>query len=246
MLSIDLNCDMGEGFNNDESVMPFISSVNIACGYHAGNEETMMRTVELAIKNNIAIGAHPSYHDKENFGRTNIHLSPEMIYDIVSKQISLLNNIVKKSGTKLHHVKPHGALYNMAAKDIVIAAAICKAIKDFDEHLILYGLSGSELINAANEIGLKNCSEVFADRTYQNDGSLTPRNEKNALIDDINKSTEQVLQMVKYGSVISVSGKKISLIAETICIHGDGKHAVQFAKNIHSILTRNGIAIASA
>jgi 5-oxoprolinase (ATP-hydrolysing) subunit A len=225
--------------------MPFISSVNIACGYHAGDEETMLRTVELAIKNNIAIGAHPSYYDKQNFGRTNVYLPPEMVYDIVSKQILLLNDIVKKFGIKLHHVKPHGALYNMAAKDIIIAASICKAVKDFDDYIILYGLSGSALIEAADKIGLKNCNEVFADRVYQDDGSLTPRSEKNSLIEDTDKSVKQVLQIVKHGKVTTASGKEISLIAETICIHGDGKQAVQFADNIQRVLKQNGILIAS-
>ena len=236
----DINCDMGEGIGNDELIIPFINSVNIACGYHAGDEDTMKKTVELALKNNIKIGAHPSYMDRENFGRTDFHLPSQQLYDLVTTQVFLLDKIVKTAGACLHHVKPHGALYNMSAKDVSLATVIAKAVKDFDSNLILVGLSGSDSINEAKKIGLKTASEVFADRTYQNDGTLTPRSQSHALIEEVDNAVKQVLQMIKKGMVTTTSGKTIPIIAETICIHGDGKHAVEFAKAIHNAVT--GIA----
>ena len=185
---VDLNCDMGEGIGNDAAIMPFISSANIACGYHAGDEETMKQIVELCIKHNVAIGAHPSFDDKKTFGRTDMHLPASEIYNLVTKQIHLLDKIAKQQGASLHHVKPHGALYNMSAKDTELATTIASAIKDVDAKLILYGLSNSYSIVKANELGLKSANEVFADRTYQDDGSLTPRSQPNALIEDETKS----------------------------------------------------------
>jgi len=240
---VDLNCDMGEGMGTDADIMPYISSANIACGYHAGNEEIMKQTVELCIKHNVAIGAHPSFFDKENFGRTDMHLSLSEIYDLVTKQIYLLDKIAKQSGTSLHHVKPHGALYNMSSKNSELATSIAQAVKDVNEKFILYGLSGSYSITKAKEIGLKTANEVFADRTYQDDGSLTPRSNPNALIEDANQSLRQVLEMIKQKTVTSVSGKIIPIVADTICIHGDGKHAVEFAKQIDEALKNNNIDI---
>lgn len=233
MNSTDINCDMGEGIGNDEAIMPNISSANIACGYHAGDKDTMKRTVDLAMKFNVAIGAHPSFLDRENFGRTDIRLPLQEVYDLVTKQICLLDDIVKSAGGILHHVKPHGALYNMAARAKPLAAVIALAVKDSNEKLILYGLSGSHLIKEAKKIGLKTANEVFADRTYQDDGRLTPRCKDDALIKETDKAVQQVLQMIKEGSVTSCNGKAFPIIAETICIHGDGEHAVEFAKALH-------------
>jgi len=243
MLSIDINCDMGEGIGNDERIMPFISSASIACGYHAGDKHTMEQTVDLCIKHNVAIGAHPSFKDKENFGRIEMNLSVEETYAIVSKQVNDLLTIVKEKNTTLHHVKPHGALYNMSAKDSLLAASIAKAVKDSDGSLILYGLAGSYSLTEAKKIGLTTASEVFADRTYQDDGSLTPRKQANALIEDTRKSIGQVLQMIKGKNVIALSGKNVFINAETICIHGDGKHAVEFAKTIYDKLKQERIVI---
>ena len=252
MLSIDVNCDMGESttlwdysIDKDFELLTNISSANIACGYHAGDADTMRLLAEAALKNNVAVGAHPSFPDKGNFGRTNMSFSRQPIYEIVQEQIILLSDILKTLGTRLHHVKPHGALYNMAARDKILADAICAAVKEFDKEIILYGLSGSELIKAGDEAGLRTCSEVFADRTYQDDGSLTQRTEPNALIEDEDGAVKQVLQMVNKGTVLSASGKEILLKAETICIHGDGKHAIEFAKKIHQSLLENGITIRS-
>ncbi len=181
---IDINCDMGEGMGNEKELMPFISSANIACGYHAGDAATIKEVVNLCLQYNVNIGAHPSFFDRENFGRATMQLSPQEIYTIVTDQLTIINTIAMECGAILHHVKPHGALYNMAAKDIVTANAIAKAVKDFDKRLIYYGLSGSVMIAAAEKIGLQTANEVFADRTYQADGTLTPRTQPNALIND--------------------------------------------------------------
>ena len=234
---------MGEGVGNDEQLMPFISSASIACGYHAGDEMTMQNTVNLCLHHNVAIGAHPSFKDRKNFGRNEMTISPEEVYHLITEQLTVLLKIVKQKNAILHHVKPHGALYNMAAKDILLAAAIGKAVKNFDDTLILYGLAGSHSISEAKRTGLKTAGEVFADRTYQDDGSLTPRTQANALIENTDKAIEQVLQMIKDRKITSVTGKQISILAETICIHGDGKHAVEFARTINQHLKREGIGI---
>lgn len=229
----DINCDIGEGIGNDELIMPFINSANIACGYHAGDVSTMQQTVELCIKYNVAIGAHPSFFDRENFGRIEMKLDKQEVYELISQQLFILNEIVTGFDAKLQHIKPHGALYNISAKDAEVANALAKAVKDFDDSLILVGLSGSHSIREAAAIGLKTASEAFADRTYQNDNSLTLRSQPNALIEAADKVVQQVLQIIKDGTVTTIEGKRIPIVAETICIHGDGKHAVQFAKAIH-------------
>jgi UPF0271 protein len=243
MLTIDLNCDMGEGMPYDADIMPYISSVNIACGYHAGNEEIMKRTVELALKHSVSIGAHPGFADKENFGRKEIYMLREDYYKITFEQLIILKKIMSAFGATIHHVKPHGALYNMAARDKTLAAIIAQTVKDFDDKLILYGLSGSESTHEAKALHLQPANEVFADRTYEDDGSLTPRSQINALIEDERTSMRQVLQMITQKTVTSVNNKIVPIIAETICIHGDGAHAVEFAKLIHQSLKQNNIEI---
>ncbi|TMI96074.1 MAG: LamB/YcsF family protein [Bacteroidetes bacterium] len=245
MLTIDINCDMGEGVGNDEAIMPFISSANIACGYHAGDEGTMRHTIQLALQNNVAIGAHPSFFDKKNFGRVEMNLPADEIYDLVILQLRTIDKIIKEEEAKLHHVKPHGALYNMAAKNPKIALAIAQAVKDFDDELILFVLSGSDSKNVPDELGLRTANEVFADRTYQDDGSLTPRSQANALIEDEEQAMGQALQMIKEKTVTTLTGKTISVVADTICIHGDGSHAVQFAKAINEKLKMEGVSIKS-
>lgn len=242
---IDLNCDMGEGFGayeigNDETLLKIVSSANIACGFHAGDASIMRKTAKLAIENNVAIGAHPSFPDLQGFGRRNMALSPQEVYDICVYQIGAMLGTVKALGGKLHHVKPHGALYNMAAKDAKLAQAIAQAVYAIDKNLILYGLSGSHLISEAEKVGLHTASEVFADRTYQNDGSLTPRIQANALIISTQQAIEQVIRMIEEGVVISTEGKKVAIKANTVCIHGDGTHAVEFAENLkRELLLRN-------
>lgn len=236
MLTCDFNCDIGEGIGNDEAIMPFITSANISCGFHAGNGDTIRHTMALAIKHNVFVGAHPSFRDRENFGRKEMHLGHDKLYAIVLEQLIKMDLIAKEKGTKLHHLKPHGALYNMAAKDAEIAGTIAQAIQDFNEDLILYGLSNSYLIDEAKALGLKTASEVFADRTYQDDGSLTPRSRPDALIENEEQCIKQVLQMVREGTVTSTNGKIIPIVVDTICIHSDGKHAVSFARKIHDAL----------
>ena len=243
MISIDLNCDMGEGMSNDEAVMPYISSANVACGYHAGNENSIWETIELAQKYKVSIGAHPSFLDKENFGRKEIDLPAEDIYELVAQQLILFDEITSDADTGMQHVKPHGALYNMSAKNISIAQAIANAVKDHNTHLILFGLSGSYSISEAKAAGLKTASEVFADRTYQDNGHLTSRLQPHALIEDAGKVIQQVLQMIKEGTVTAISGKIIPIVAETICLHGDGIYAAEFAKQIHEALVKEGITI---
>lgn len=240
---IDINCDMGEGFGNDELIMPYISSANIACGYHAGDEDTMRQTVQLCKKYNVAVGAHPSFLDKENFGRTDMQLHPGEVYEIIVKQINCLEKIAEENDVPLHHVKPHGALYNMAARDKALAPFVALAILDTNSNYILYGLSGSYLIKEGKNLGLKTANEVFADRTYKDDGSLTSRSKPGALIEDTDKAVVQILQMVKEGTVTSITGKKVPILAETICIHGDSEHAVEFAKAIHHALKENDFEI---
>ncbi len=243
MYSVDLNCDMGEGCANDTALMDFVSSVNIACGYHAGDTETMNRTVENALEKGLAIGAHPGYADRDNFGRRPKSLSANEIKELIGDQISLLANICRIAGAKLRHVKPHGALYNQAARDAGLAAAIAAAVRDFDPALILFGLSGSISLAAAEQAGLCTASEVFADRTYGPDGNLTPRTEPNALIMDAGVAAEQAIAMASHGMVVAIDGTPIALKADTICIHGDGVHALEFAEAIYTKLNGAGISV---
>jgi 5-oxoprolinase (ATP-hydrolysing) subunit A len=252
MLSIDINCDMGESthlrpydIEKDLKLLRYVSSINLACGYHAGDAETMHILAGAAIAEGIAVGAHPGFADRDNFGRTDLVLPLQQIYDLVIYQIGALDGFMRIMNERLHHVKPHGALYNMAAKDEAIAEAICKAVYDYDPNLALYGLSGSKLIEAAIATGLKTYSEVFADRTYQDDGHLTPRTQANALIEDQQQSLEQVLQMVMQRTVTSVNEKEVPIVADTICVHGDGAHAIHFAREIKAVLLINGVEVKS-
>ena len=234
---------MGEGLDNDALLMPLISSANIACGFHAGDIETMKRTVELALQNNVAVGAHPGFHDKANFGRIEIPITLPYLFDLMTEQIYLLKKITDTFGTKIHHIKPHGALYNMAARDKRMARTIAASVHSVDANCILYGLSGSNLISEAAALNLQTASETFADRSYQADGSLTPRSLPGALIESAEDSLNQVLQMVLYKTVTTLQGETIPINAETICIHGDGKNAVQFASQIRKKLINNQITI---
>ncbi len=248
MLSIDLNCDMGESFGawqmgRDADLMDFVSSINIACGFHAGDASVIRRTVETAAEKGVAIGAHPSFPDLQGFGRREMRLSSQEIFDIILYQVSAVKGICEAFGTKLRHVKPHGAMYNQAAKDLEIAKSIAEAVKRIDKNLIFYGLSGSFLISEAEKIGLKTMNEVFADRTYQTDGSLTPRTQPNALIKNAETAVLQVFQMIKEKSVTATSGERVAIKAETVCIHGDGENALEFAKMINAKLIENGIEI---
>ena len=245
---VDLNCDMGESFGvyrmgNDEAIMDYITSANIACGFHAGDPATMRKTVQLALEKNVGIGAHPGLQDLVGFGRRNISLSPQEAYDLVVYQIGALAGFVQAEGGKMQHVKAHGALYNMAAQNAGLSEAIAEAVYKIDPELILFGLSGSELVKAGEKIGLRTAGEVFSDRTYQADGSLTPRSQPNALITDTATALEQVIRMVKQQKVMSVQQQEIQITVDTICIHGDGATALDFASAISSSLAAAGIDI---
>ena len=243
MKYIDLNCDLGEGFPNDTLIYPYISSANIACGYHAGDLDCITTAIDMCIANDVAIGAHPGFNDKENFGRKEIQLSAERLQDLVMHEILVVRFSAMKMGRQLHHVKLHGAMYNMAARDKAMALTIADAIYRVDPKLMVYGLSGSYLISEAKALGLGTCSEVFADRTYQVDGSLTPRSEPNALINSSETAIKQVLQMVQQQTVTCVDGTVIPVVAETICLHGDSNHAVTFLQQIYHTLKQHNIDI---
>lgn len=250
MLSVDLNCDMGESFGRyalgtDAEMMEYITSANIACGFHAGDPSVMRRTVRMAVQSGVSIGAHPGLPDLAGFGRRPMEVSAEEVYDMVTYQVGALQAFVKQEGGTLKHVKAHGALYNMAAADRRLADAVARAVHETDSSLILYGLAGSALIAAGRAMGLRTASEVFADRTYRDDGTLTPRNMPGSLIADPDRAVDQVLQMVREGAVSAASGRIIPIEADTVCIHGDGEHALSFAGSLRAALEREGIRVSA-
>ncbi|MCI2869220.1 5-oxoprolinase subunit PxpA [Staphylococcus hominis] len=249
-MKVDLNCDLGEAFGNysfggDKDIIPLITSANIACGFHAGDENVMNQTVKLAKENHVSIGAHPGLPDLKGFGRRKMDINLTEVYNLIVYQLGALEGFCKVHQTRINHVKPHGALYNMGAKNKDIAKAIAKAIYDFDSAIMLVGLSNSLLISEAKEIGLKTASEVFADRRYEDNGQLVNRKESDAVITDTDEALKQVLKMVTENKVISRNGKEIDLETDTICVHGDGKHALEFVEQIRKKLTKEGIDIQS-
>jgi len=248
MQRIDFNCDMGEGFGawrmgDDIALLDHITSANVACGFHAGDPATIRRTVKAAVEKGVAIGAHPSLPDLQGFGRRPMHVSPEEIYDIIVYQVGAVDAFARACGGRLSHVKAHGALYNMAAKDRALADAVAAAVRDVDRSLVLFGLSGSELIAAAQAAGVTSAAEVFADRSYQDDGSLTPRGRPGAMIEDVDASIEQVRRMVLEGLVRAQSGKDVAVRADTLCIHGDQPGALEFARRIRAALEQHGAEV---
>ena len=247
-MKIDLNCDLGESFGNykigmDEEVIKFISSANIACGFHASDPLVMVKTVSLAKESGVSIGAHPGYPDLVGFGRRNMNVAPEELKAMVQYQIGALNAFCKASGVKMNHVKPHGAMYNMAAKDEKLALAISAGIAEVDDSLILLGLSGSELLKAANQIGLKCANEVFADRAYEEDGSLVARTKAGAVITNEEEVIERVIKMIKEHKVKAITGKEIEIKPDSICVHGDNPKALNFVKVIRERLIKENIKI---
>lgn len=245
-----MNCDLGESFGaytvgQDEGMLRLITSANVACGFHAGDPGVMRRTVKLALQQNVAIGAHPGLPDLPGFGRRWMDISPQEAYDLVVYQIGALSAFVQSEGGHLQHVKPHGALYNKAASNQALADAIAEAVYKVDPQLILFGLSGSELVRSGERIGLRTAHEVFADRTYQQDGSLTSRRAPDALITDVEQSAAQVIRMIKEGIVKSQQGDDVKLRADTVCIHGDGPHALAFARHLREACVESGVAIQS-
>jgi 5-oxoprolinase (ATP-hydrolysing) subunit A len=246
--TIDLNCDVGESFGAyklgcDTDILNYVTSANIACGFHAGDPATMRFTVRLALEKGVAIGAHPGLPDLVGFGRRMMKISPQEAQDIVVYQIGALEAFVKAEGGTMRHVKPHGALYNMAAKDIVLSNGIAEAVCRVNSDLILVGQSGSQLIEAGKAFGLQTASEVFADRSYEDDGSLTPRDQANSVITDHKLAVRQVIGMIQTGAVQSRQGTNVVVQAETICIHGDSPHALEFAQQIRTALDSVNISI---
>ncbi len=247
-MKIDLNCDLGESFGNykigmDEEVIKFISSANIACGFHASDPLVMAKTVLLAKEQGVSIGAHPGYPDLVGFGRRNMNVSPEELKAMVQYQIGALNAFCKANGVKMNHVKPHGAMYNMAAKDERLALAIAAGIAEVDDSLILLGLSGSELLKAANQVGLKCANEVFADRAYEEDGSLVARTKAGAVITNEEDVLERVIKMIKEQKVKAITGKEIEIKPDSICVHGDNPKALNFVRVIRDRLIKENIKI---
>ncbi|MFW8564966.1 LamB/YcsF family protein [Orrella sp. 11846] len=249
-LSIDLNCDMGESFGlwrmgQDEAMMSLISSANIACGFHAGDPAIMRETVACALAHGVSVGAHPGLADLQGFGRRAIPTTEQQAYDLTVVQVGALAAVAASQGGRLNHVKAHGMLYNMAVKDRAIARGLARAVHDVDTTLIYFGLAGSIMIEEAQALGLKTAQEVFGDRTYQPDGSLTPRQEPDAMITDVQQSVAQVLQMVQQGTVTARDGSVIAVQADTLCLHGDQPGAVGFAQAIVQALTAANVAIQS-
>lgn len=236
--SIDLNCDLGEGGENDVALMPWITSANIACGAHAGDGATMRATVALAVQHGAAVGAHPGFADRENFGRCEQALTACALHELITGQIEAL----RVCGV-VRHVKPHGALYNQAARDRAIAEVVAEAVYAVDPKLILFALAGSELVRAGRERGLRVASEVFSDRTYQADGSLTPRSRRDALITDETVAVAQVLRMVRDGVVRTTDGNDVTIEADTVCMHGDGPSAALITRRLHDALRAAGIGV---
>lgn len=249
-IRVDLNCDLGESFGRytlgmDQAVIPLITSANVACGFHASDPLTMDKTVALAAEHGIAVGAHPGFPDLVGFGRRNMNLSSQEIRTDMLYQLGALGAFCKKNGLTMQHVKPHGALYNMAGKDMAMAESICEAIGWYDENLILLGLSGSCMLEAAKKKGIRTASEVFADRAYQEDGSLVPRSQPGAVITQEEVAIARVIRMVKEGKVESINGKDIPIQADSICVHGDGEKALAFVQRIRRALAAEGIELVS-
>lgn len=243
MRTIDFNCDLGEDCGDDAAILPYISSASIACGFHAGSPETMRRTVALCVAHGVAIGAHPSHADRENFGRVAHAITPEDAYALTLYQIGALDGFVRAAGERLHHVKPHGALYNQAARDPGLADAIARAVRDHDAGLVLYGLSGSALTAAGERLGLRVAHEAFAERRYEGDGTLTPRTHNDASIEDLPTAAAQVARLLEDGAVVARTGETVPMRADSICLHGDRPDAAAFARGLRETIEAAGFAI---
>jgi 5-oxoprolinase (ATP-hydrolysing) subunit A len=242
-MEIDLNADLGEGCGADEALLGLVTSANIACGWHAGGAQAMRDCVRWAVSRNVSIGAHPSFHDPENFGRKEMDLPAGEIYAGVLYQLGALSAIAQAEGGRIAHVKPHGALYNQAARDARIADAVVAAVHDFDPSVAVFGLAGSGFVAAARRAGLAAVEEVFADRGYRADGSLVPRGEPGALVDDEAAMLARTLEMVRDRRVRAVTGEWVPLNAQTVCLHGDGPHALAFARRLRDALERAGVTL---
>jgi len=251
MNAIDLNADLGESFGawrmgDDAGVMPWITSANVACGFHAGDPATMRATVALCIEHGVAIGAHVSLPDLQGFGRREMKVSPNEVYAQTLYQLGALHAFACAAGTHLHHVKPHGALYNMAARDRALAYAIAAAVRDFNATLILMGLAGSALVDAGRAAGLRVQREGFCDRRYRADGSLTPRSEAGAVIEDVDMAVAQALSITTAREAAAGDGSTVHIDADSLCVHGDRANAAMFAERLHQALEKAGVRVAAA
>jgi UPF0271 protein len=244
-LSVDLNADLGEGSGHDEELFELISSANIATGFHAGDSDTMHAAVSAAKKHGVAVGAHPSFFDRENFGRKELKISSQDVFDAVAYQLGIFQAIASALDVQPNHVKPHGALYNMAVRDAELADAIGRAIKSIDPKLILFAPDNSELARAGEAHGVQIAREIFADRNYLNDGWLVPRTRPDALLRDPKEAAERVLRMFREGKVRSVEGRDVDVRGETLCVHGDTPGAVEFARELRMQLEREGVKISA-
>ena len=247
-MSIDINCDMGESFGRytlglDAEMISLISSANIACGFHAGDPSVMCTTVQLAVEHGVGIGAHPGFPDLAGFGRRNMNMLADELCDSIIYQVGALTAFAKVFDATLQHVKPHGALYNMAANDESLAKTIVEALLKINPDLILFGLAGARILDVAREAGLRVAREVFADRAYNEDGTLVSRNLEGSVICDSERVAERVLNMAHEGKVTAITGKDIELEFDTVCVHGDTAGAVEHARRIMQVLTQEGIEI---
>ena len=251
MMNIDINCDLGESFGhytlgNDAEMMTLISSANIACGFHAGDPSVMRQTIALALQHGLGIGAHPGFNDLAGFGRRNMHMEADELRDALIYQLGALHAFVRLAGATLQHVKPHGAMYNMAANDVTMARTIVNAVREFDARLIFFGLPGSKIITLAQEAGLRVAREVFIDRAYNDDGSLVPRTTPGAVITDPDEVAARVVKMVSERKVTTITGTELDLEFETICVHGDTPGALEHVKHIVQALKQAGMQIVPA
>jgi 5-oxoprolinase (ATP-hydrolysing) subunit A len=247
MKSIDLNCDMGESYGAwqmgaDAEVMPHITSANIACGFHGGDPATIRKTVRLAVDSGVALGAHPSLPDLQGFGRRPMKISPQDMYDLVVYQAGAVEGFARAAGAKLHHIKCHGALYNMAAIDEGLSDAMARAARDLG-NVMIYALSNSRMIATVKKLGVPVCGEVFADRGYSDDGTLAPRDKPGGMIEDAGKSVKQALAMIEEGYVMSLAGKRVPVAADTLCLHGDQPGAASFARALRKAFSERGISV---
>ena len=242
-LIVDLNADLGEGAGHDDELLALVTSANIACGFHAGDADTMRRSIETARDHKVAAGAHPSLFDRENFGRKELPVTSDEVFDAVVYQLGVFQAIAEAAGVRSNHVKPHGALYNMAVRDAALAEAVARAIARTDKTLILFSPQSSALAGAGEAAGLQIAHEVFADRNYLNDGLLVPRSRSDALLHDPKEAATRVVRMLREGKVRSIDGVDVNVRAETVCLHGDNPGAVEFARALRSRLEKEGVTV---
>lgn len=244
-MKVDLNSDLGEGAGHDDEILSLVSSANIACGFHAGNPATIFGSIRAAKDKGVAVGAHPSLNDRKNFGRVERQVSPAEVYALVAYQLGAFHTLSSAAGIEMNHVKPHGALYNMAVRDRALSEAIAQAMLAVDRRAVLFAPAETELFEAAQELQLRTAAEVFADRNYNSDGSLVARTRPDALLHNPSEAAERVLRMLEEGKIRTVDGRDIRVQAETICVHGDTPGAVQFVRMLRKQLQAKGVSIAA-